>query len=320
MWQDWALPHCVQMGFGLFYFALNPTSVDTGGLVMADWSAPPGGSPEAAKLEALAQLPATRVRDICPQCNATSAGAPPGSSRPSAGDAQSALALFACVGALGLAYVAHLVRSHLGGGLWRRSRTYSVVPLLRGSKKRAAASKRGTDGGKGRSRDRKEASAKGKRDSGDGAQEKPLPTAREPPPAGAERSKLRASDDRATERKGGARAKEVAKGSSAMAFRIEEDDDDENGTALMTLHGKKAAPTDSAEDERAAAERAAFEKYSRRSGAEGAREGRTDRPSRGSGGAKEGKEGKSARPTAKTDTHAEKVEKQGAIKFGSRKK
>ena len=74
--QDWALPYCVEMGFGLFYFALNPDSADTGGLVTKDCDVPPEGSAEALKLAALAKLPSTRVLDVCPQCkNVTAASA-----------------------------------------------------------------------------------------------------------------------------------------------------------------------------------------------------------------------------------------------------
>ena len=64
------------MGFGLFYFALNPDSADTGGLVTKEWDVPPEGSAEALKLAALAKLPSTRVLDVCPQCkNVTAASA-----------------------------------------------------------------------------------------------------------------------------------------------------------------------------------------------------------------------------------------------------
>lgn len=95
-WQDWALPYIKQRGFGhtgcapnserafahfwlshsdtripggrdrwplpfsrcagIFYFALNPDSDDTGGLVPKDWSIPHEGTPEAGKLAALAQV------------------------------------------------------------------------------------------------------------------------------------------------------------------------------------------------------------------------------------------------------------------------
>ena len=43
-------------GTGLYYFALNPTSSDTGGLLKDDWT-----MPETAKLDALSALPATDV-------------------------------------------------------------------------------------------------------------------------------------------------------------------------------------------------------------------------------------------------------------------
>lgn len=67
-WQDWALPFMKAQGFGLFYFALNPDSEDTGGLVPKDWSAPAEGSVEAKKLEALSRFPSTDVLELCPRC------------------------------------------------------------------------------------------------------------------------------------------------------------------------------------------------------------------------------------------------------------
>jgi len=54
-----------------FYFALNPDSADTGGLVMEDWSVPKEGSLERAKLQALSIFPSTSVWDVCPKCNAS---------------------------------------------------------------------------------------------------------------------------------------------------------------------------------------------------------------------------------------------------------
>ena len=51
-WQDWAIPYVKERGFGIFYFALNPDSEDTGGLVPKDWSVPEEGSPEFDKLKA----------------------------------------------------------------------------------------------------------------------------------------------------------------------------------------------------------------------------------------------------------------------------
>ena len=74
-WQDWAIPYLKQRGFGIFYFALNPDSEDTGGLVLEDWSVPGEGSLEAAKLEALAQLPSTDVFVLCPDCKPADATA-----------------------------------------------------------------------------------------------------------------------------------------------------------------------------------------------------------------------------------------------------
>eukprot|EP00965_Chrysotila_dentata_P197437 6178182-Pleurochrysis_carterae.AAC.5 len=59
LWQDWAISFMLKRGIGLFYFALNPGSVDTGGLLMEDYT-----TPETAKLEALAALPCTDVRQI----------------------------------------------------------------------------------------------------------------------------------------------------------------------------------------------------------------------------------------------------------------
>lgn len=67
-WQDWAIPYVKERGFGIFYFALNPDSEDTGGLVPMDWSEPKKGSVEFDKLQALSELPATKVFDVCPAC------------------------------------------------------------------------------------------------------------------------------------------------------------------------------------------------------------------------------------------------------------
>ncbi|KAL1528782.1 hypothetical protein AB1Y20_010109 [Prymnesium parvum] len=123
-WQDWALPFCVESGFGMFYFALNPDSADTGGLVDANWSIPSEGTVEAAKLAALAQLPATNIFAACPQCNAST---PPPLRRPAAAGAPPLL-LLACVGVGAAAYVLRLVRSHLAGRAWHTSQTYRCVP------------------------------------------------------------------------------------------------------------------------------------------------------------------------------------------------
>ena len=55
-WQDWAFSFMKDKGIGVFYFAMNPGSKDTGGLLMDDWN-----TPEAAKLEMLSQLPSTDI-------------------------------------------------------------------------------------------------------------------------------------------------------------------------------------------------------------------------------------------------------------------
>jgi len=75
-WQDWAIPFMKQNGFGLFYFALNPDSKDTGGLVPKDWSLPQQGTPEYDKLQALAGLPSTKVFTVCPTCRPPPQSAP----------------------------------------------------------------------------------------------------------------------------------------------------------------------------------------------------------------------------------------------------
>ena len=67
-WQDWAIPYMASAGIGVFYFALNPGSVDTGGLLKDDWQ-----TPEDAKLALLRQLPTTDVL----QARARSARPPP---------------------------------------------------------------------------------------------------------------------------------------------------------------------------------------------------------------------------------------------------
>ena len=60
VWQDWAVQFCGAQGIGLFYFALNPTSDDTGGLLRADWT-----TPEAQKLANLARLPPPTSSPSC---------------------------------------------------------------------------------------------------------------------------------------------------------------------------------------------------------------------------------------------------------------
>ena len=58
-WQDWAVRYMAEKGIGLFYFVLQPTSDDTGGLLKADWQ-----TPEAAKLKMLEVLPSTDVKAL----------------------------------------------------------------------------------------------------------------------------------------------------------------------------------------------------------------------------------------------------------------
>ena len=56
VWQDWAIGFMRDRGIGLFYFALNPSSADTGGLLQEDYT-----TPEAEKLALLASLLSTNV-------------------------------------------------------------------------------------------------------------------------------------------------------------------------------------------------------------------------------------------------------------------
>ena len=58
-WQDWAIDFMAARGIGVFYFALQPTSDDTGGLLKADWT-----TPESEKLALLAKLPTTDVAEL----------------------------------------------------------------------------------------------------------------------------------------------------------------------------------------------------------------------------------------------------------------
>ena len=76
-WQDWALTYAAEQGFSLFYFALNPDSEDTGGLLKAGWELPEEGDAEADKLAALAKLPSTDI-SRCPSCLAAVASAADG--------------------------------------------------------------------------------------------------------------------------------------------------------------------------------------------------------------------------------------------------
>ena len=49
----------IERGFGLIYFALNPNTHDTGGILLDDWT-----TPDEKKLELLSALPSTPVRSI----------------------------------------------------------------------------------------------------------------------------------------------------------------------------------------------------------------------------------------------------------------
>ena len=112
-WQDWAMPYIVQRGFGLFYFALNPDSEDTGGLVPRDWSEPAEGSTEAQKLEALGVLPSTDVFAVCPACADTVNASAPVSSSSSGGSVAGPVLIglaFAVVVVLAVYYAVNEVR------------------------------------------------------------------------------------------------------------------------------------------------------------------------------------------------------------------
>jgi endoglucanase len=69
-WQDEAMRFFAQEKVGLFYFCLNPTSVDTGGILQDDWT-----SPVTAKLNLLSTLPRTDVGHL--RANALTYSPPP---------------------------------------------------------------------------------------------------------------------------------------------------------------------------------------------------------------------------------------------------
>ena len=69
-WQDAAVEYMRARGIGLFYFALNPQSDDTGGLLKDDMT-----TPEAAKLKLLSRL---RTTAVLPLRTARRPPAPPG--------------------------------------------------------------------------------------------------------------------------------------------------------------------------------------------------------------------------------------------------
>ena len=59
IWQDWAINFCRDHSIGIFYFALNPGSDDTGGLLLDDWT-----TPVVNKLRLLARLPSTDILSV----------------------------------------------------------------------------------------------------------------------------------------------------------------------------------------------------------------------------------------------------------------
>ena len=72
VWQDWAVEFIKERGIGIFYFALNPGSKDTGGLLSEDYT-----TPESAKLELLARLPSTEVLPLRNKRRPLAASPPP---------------------------------------------------------------------------------------------------------------------------------------------------------------------------------------------------------------------------------------------------
>ena len=80
VWQDWAVDKCRREGYGVFYFELNPDSVDTGGILKDDWT-----TPIDAKLRLLWNLPSTKVAGLVPEqclCASTPPPSPPSPSPP----------------------------------------------------------------------------------------------------------------------------------------------------------------------------------------------------------------------------------------------
>ena len=72
MWLDWAIAYCRDHHIGVFYFALNPTSKDTGGLLKRDWR-----TPEYTKLKALENLPSTSVVELIARSRSPPPPSPP---------------------------------------------------------------------------------------------------------------------------------------------------------------------------------------------------------------------------------------------------
>ena len=80
VWQDWAIEKCRREGYGVFYFELNPDSVDTGGILKDDWT-----TPIDEKLRLLHNLPSTSVAGLVPEqclCVSTPPPSPPSPSPP----------------------------------------------------------------------------------------------------------------------------------------------------------------------------------------------------------------------------------------------
>ena len=80
VWQDWAVDRCRREGYGVFYFELNPDSIDTGGILKDDWT-----TPIDAKLRLLWNLPSTKVAGLVPEqclCVSTPPPSPPSPSPP----------------------------------------------------------------------------------------------------------------------------------------------------------------------------------------------------------------------------------------------
>ena len=80
VWQDWAIDKCRREGYGVFYFELNPDSIDTGGILKDDWT-----TPIDAKLRLLHNLPSTSIAGLVPEqclCVSTPPPSPPSPSPP----------------------------------------------------------------------------------------------------------------------------------------------------------------------------------------------------------------------------------------------
>ena len=63
-WMDEFASYLLSRGLSSFFWALNPNSGDTGGLLNNGWKTPRPGSAEARKLELLERLPATRLASL----------------------------------------------------------------------------------------------------------------------------------------------------------------------------------------------------------------------------------------------------------------